>query len=382
MRIVLIVIFALGWISFASWRSERDVAAAELDVQEVPIVAMFKENASRLISGRFVASGSFELQESKREMNGSSFEQEVNKFEYDEQVDCVFDFGHGSLSFMRRRLPIGNAPSMAGVTSGYIGTPESSLVVKSSDGSVDGWSVDVLDPFFPELGDRIAYRPIFDPRFVGLGGLFQLHGVYDDLVKKYFDSGEFKVSRDGANLYLLEKFTLTGKDGEGNLRQWWCDPSQGFQPVRRILRYWQSGDSFKAAQLNAESTIVEESRCRWVDRDGIWLPEFVDHIGRLSNRGFHLKLKFIWNDVNRQIPRSEFDWRSLNLPAGSGVSDHRLAGEVPVTLEVVGAHHETDFVGLYAGNGSFKLWSVVLCVSNSVLLGGAIGVAIKRGVKI
>lgn len=338
------------------------------------LVKTIRENAERLRAGEFVATGTFTWRLFERDKTGRLTSEEPKEINlYQESIVCAFDFDKSYFSFRRERRPSEGARKQPSLLFQYVGLPHHSVFLESQDDK--RINVKVQEPGFPESDGRIFVQPVFDPRVIGFAGILKLHGRFEDLFKDYFPDEPTTVHSHGSGIWRLNRHSsVNSARGYGITRSWWCDETQGLQPVKYSQQHVADDAAPGAARYNQQSRPSQESEVTWSQASGIWVPTHLKLFGEAYQSDYRLQLEIDWRNVNRPVSEEVFDWRKWDLPLGTVVYDDRLHGDAPVMLSVIGSSLEVDLPPLHGDRKAF--WPLI--VANSAAVGAIMGYLAKK----
>ena len=262
-RVMNCILLFVGVFAAVSLRA--DDAALPIEVLAI------RENAERLRSGEFTATGTITLatrkvadfRTEKPQFSREDFEEfrsnrasdpgaeeprrDESRIEaaapgddalqrYEERIECAFDIDFRRLAFRRSRNQIEGDRSRFGRTrlAWFVGSPEETIIVRGAEHPQVEVSIQAPVRHPSEVKSFIG--PILDPRSMGWGSLDALGFEYGSDGTRFLDvpPASIDVFDEGNGIHRLERVHTNddNPDLPSIVQSWWCDEAQGRQPVR------------------------------------------------------------------------------------------------------------------------------------------------------
>lgn len=404
------LLFLLGNCLFA-----LNSVELKADDNAPPVVLAVRENAERIRTGIYTARGTITVTtgilphpEPVRKPDGTfDFPGQAERFKpgpdgkmpappqleervevYDESVESAFDYDNNRLLFWReRKLVSGEATRFSGApTSALVSLPDKCMIVRGFqspklDVSIEPAISDIRS-FKPELNATMhpVVKPVFDARTIGQGG-------YDQLLTRgmeFLGGGsleKLKVTNVGGGIHELEWVYSYGEAAPSVLvAKWWCDASQGGQPVRFVLQSKDVRENIPVELKSPDRPPQEQAEYAWQKITDVWVLKSLDLTIRDRRVTEQWQLTFDWQSLNEPVAESRFDWQTWPLPNGSQVVDTRMGDDKLMVVERVGQQAEIPVQPqLPVATVDNSQWYLILL--NVAILGLLAGYVVYRKLK-
>jgi hypothetical protein len=294
---------------------------------------------------------------------------------YNDTVESVFDFDHDRFLFRRQRErnPAVLANQDRVRKAWYVKTPDSTILVRGGE-SLD-LDVAIYGHDYPIANLGRTFEPIFDPRFFGRGAIDALGVQYKPVFLHAIDPNNLKSIDEGNGIRRLELTESSESDKQPRLvTTWWCDESQGFQPVRYTERRQYANPSSRVQEMyNRLSKPTDESEFSWTQLGDVWVIKTLD-IRQTRTETKRLQLAFDWKFVNEPVAAGRFEWQNWNLPDGSRVNDLRMGEDKIIPIARIGTPAEVEVTSLTQPTLVRRL----IIIGNAAVVGLLLGVLARR----
>jgi len=390
------------------------------DNAKLPIeVLAIRENAQRLRSAEFIATGTITLEfHAKKEFRDKMprFEFDRERFErdrerlrettenrngnpvfetaqmegrarrieqYDETVNVVVDYDNDRIALRRtRRQTVGESSTFGALRRAwFIGTPQQTIIVNARD--QPDLDIAIRGPVSSTSEIKGFLGPVLNARSMGWGGLDDLYLQYGPDGTAFLDvnADQIDITDEGDGIRRLEISNMVDNDATlpAVVQTWWCDERQGFQPVRYTTKGRHLNETTPVQRMyNETAKNRTESEFSWVKIGNVWVLKTLDIRARRLDHDVHWQLAFDWKSVNEPVSNDHFDWHAWDLPKGSQVVDLRMGEDKPILIERVGDPQEAALP--QAPNrklpGNTHRWFLILV--NVIVLSFLGGLYLKR----
>ena len=349
------------------------VSLSSLLLAEMPVVAAdptcgdylaaVRENAERLSSGEYRASGTLEIER---------FDGSGTKLVFEELIEGAFDERKQGIYFSRTRRQVGGEGELRfgrSMRAWFVATPEYSVQGRMSGSPFA--RVSISPPIEPHEAPEF-FQPIFDVRSLGFARYIALQYSWKEHLAALEKMKCRGAAPQGNGVYRLTLEAQFPDSNAGYRYLLWLDEQQGLQPVRFEVLGVRFTEPPEVLGTNATA------ETSWKEVDGVWVPVTLDASGSTGRGKERLQLSFMWQSVSDAIPDRRFHWKSLDLPQWSRVFDVRLGAGNPQHVATIGVPAEETIITSQDELESVGGFRWIVFVIGLVALGVLTGYFLRR----